>query len=635
MTREGNYSESQNGNNAGRPGTGQSKLRFGLFEIDLDRRELRKQGLKRKLPDQAFTILVELIQRPGHLVSRKQLQTALWSSETFVDFDNNLNGLIKRLRETLGDSAKSPRFIETVPRRGYRFLAPVQKGGPRAASEPKPMARKGTAASLALAIIALFALYISWSLSVRPADREARTIIAVLPFRSLGAEPVSEYFEEGLSEEIINQLARLDPATLGIIARSSSFRYRDSDKSIADIGQELGADLLLDGSIRFKEGRLRVSVQLIDVRDQTYVFSETFEEVSEDILELQLGIADRLANALQTARSPSGLRPGRQGQTDNPEALEAYWKGKFHWNRLTKEGLARSVVYFEEAISKDSDFALAYASLADAYNYLGFLRFAPAAESFPQAEKAAARALELQPSLAAGHGALGFKLLHDDWDWRGAGRELKAAISLDPGRAITHHWIAGYYSIHGRHGEAVEESEEARRLDPLSLFVNVDLAWYYYYAGRYEDALRHSRHMIELDAAAGSLWQCVELSLRQLGRQDEAVQSLREYLDWAKAPALLIESLDKTVAATGSSSVWKWLAETLESRAKPGRAPTYLLAVNFAMLGNQEKALFWLREGVDRKAGFVPYMAVDPAFSELRSDPRFQDLLTQVGLAAD
>lgn len=514
------------------------KLRFGIFEIDLGRGELRKDGMKLRLPDQAFRILAALVQAPGEIVTREDLRQTLWSDATFVDFDNNLNGIVRRLRETLGDSAASPRFIQTVPRQGYTFIAPVQrpKTGP-AAPRPLRMAMIAILAAVPLALLALWAArQASWTAPVSP----ERSLLAVLPFQNLTPEKIPEYFEEGLNEEIINRLARLDSHRLGIIARSSSVAYRGREKSIGEVRRELGVDLVIEGSLRMAQGRLRITARLVDASDEGHLWAETFEESPEDVLEVQTGVARRVADFLKIS-----LLDSSQGRGHSPDsiALDACWKGKFHWNRFSGEGAAKSVGYFRQALEIDPAFAQAQAALADAYNYVGLWGVEGEEHPYQEAKEAAREALRLQPDSAAAHAALGFALLHGDWDWRQAARELGLALNLDPGRAVVHHWIAGLHSLRGMHRQAIEASRQARLLDPLSMAVNSDLAWYYYYAARFDEAIEQAERVVELQPDAPGIQGCVQLSLMGLGRDQEAIARLRESPAKAAASPRVLDEL--------------------------------------------------------------------------------------------
>jgi TolB-like protein len=323
--------------------------RFGAFELDLRSGELRKKGVRIRLQEQPFEVLTVLLQRPGEVVTREELRSAIWPADTFVDFDNSLNTAINKLREALGDSADSPRFIETLPRRGYRFIAPVN--GVKPVSASKQLAT-------------------------------GKIMLAVLPFDNLSGDREQEYFSDGLTEEMINQLGRLHPERLGVIARTSAMKYKHANKGIDQIGSELGVDYVLEGGVRRAGEHLRITAQLIQVTDQTHLWAESYERDLRDALALQSEVALAIASEINVKLTPQQRTRLANTRPLIPAAYEAYLKGRFYWNKRTADGVKKGIEHFEKAIEKDPSCPLAYVGLADSYGTLGFYAYAAPRDAY-------------------------------------------------------------------------------------------------------------------------------------------------------------------------------------------------------------------------------------------------------------
>ncbi|HYO15209.1 MAG TPA: winged helix-turn-helix domain-containing protein, partial [Thermoanaerobaculia bacterium] len=434
-------------------------MRFGLLELAPDTGELRKGGRPVRLQPQPARVLAVLAGRAGELVTREELHREVWGEGTHVDLDQGINFCIRQIRAALGDSAEAPVYIETVPRRGYRFLAPVEDaspapGGPPPSPPPVPARRRlpRSAVSAVLLLLALALTLFAAARAGRPPSKspEGRAMLAVLPFEDLSGEPGAEHWSDGLTEELISQLGRIDPGRLGVIARTSSMRYKGTREPVDRIGRELGVDYILEGSVRRSGERWRITAQLIEVRDQTHLWAESYDREAADVLAVQREVSERVARALALE-----LLPGRAAAAPPvpPAAREAFLKGRYLLNKRdrTAAETEKSVSLFEQAVAAAPSHAAAWAGLADALAALP----RPPRQIVPRARAAALRALEIDPGLAVAHYRLAGIHLYYDWDWEAARREYERALELDPGYATAHHSFAAYFSILGRHDEAL------------------------------------------------------------------------------------------------------------------------------------------------------------------------------------
>src|SRR5208282_5117749 len=403
------------------PASFSRRVRAGLFEVDLGSGEMHKCGRRVPLQEQPFRVLAILLERPGKIVTREELQSRVWTADTFVGFDEGINTAIRKLRVAFGDSADNPRFIETIPRRGYRFLAPVHDlvADPAPPSESVAeedamvelrRARPANALRLAVALSVAALLVVLGSVALLkrqhpPANPtpQKRVMLAVLPFQNMSNDPAQEYFSDGLTEETITDLGQLSPEHLGVIARTSAMAYKHTNKTISQIGQELGVDYILEGSVRREGGEARVSAQLIRVADQTHLWAQNYERELHDLLQIENELGKAIARQVQINLTPQQEIDLSRMRTVNPEAYDLYLKGRFYWNQRIPAAIKESIGYLKRATEQDPNFALAYVGLADAYNIGNILGAYSPKESLPEAKAAATKALALDPSLAEAH----------------------------------------------------------------------------------------------------------------------------------------------------------------------------------------------------------------------------------------
>jgi TolB-like protein/DNA-binding winged helix-turn-helix (wHTH) protein/Flp pilus assembly protein TadD len=638
------------------------RVRIGLFEVDFGSGEVHKEGRKVPLQEQPFRVLSILLERPGEVVTREQLQARLWSADTYVGFDEGLNTAIRKLRVAFGDSAVNPRFIETVSRRGYRFVAPVrepvreqtpitpQTGGDSPSPKTAARVQPGRPWRLWLPVLALSATALFFILtgvayltrkhsSAIPAAPR-RVMLAILPFQNLSDDPEQEYFSDGLTEETITDLGQLSPEQLGVIARTSAMTYRHTNKTVRQIGHELGVDYILEGSIRRDAGRARVSAQLIRVSDQTHMWAQTYDRELHDVLEIENELGKAIAQQVQlnlTQQQQSDLSKVR---TVNSEAYDLYLKGRFYWNQRTVGAIQQSIALFEQAAAKDPNFALAYVGVADGYNISNILGAYSPRESFPQAKAAATRALALDPSLAEAHAALGMEKSHYEFDLPGAQREFLKAIELNPNSAYAHLFYSNcYLSPMGRFSEAIAENKKALELDPLSMPINNFMGMTYMFAGDYERAYQQFQHTIAMGPTFSLAHEYFAELLTAMGKYEEAIrESEKSRLLSGSRPEDAAAEANRMLEAFkkgGEQAFWKKNLElTLQLPKSPnGEVSATGMAGAYAQAGDKEQAFEWLDKAYQQREGAsITLLKCDPTWNRLHDDPRFGDLLRRLGL---
>jgi TolB-like protein/Flp pilus assembly protein TadD len=570
-------------------------IRFAAFEVDLGAAELRKHGLKIRLPEQAFQVLATLLDRPGDLVTRAELRTRLWPDGTYVNFDHGLNKAVNRLRAALGDSAGNPRFIETVARRGYRLLVPV-------AGEASPAALTG----------------------------HRRIRLAVLPFENVTADAEQEYFSDGLTEEMITELGRLSPAQLGIIARTSAMQYKQSGKRIDQIGRELNVDYVLEGSVRLEQTRARITVQLIHVGDQTHLWAQSYDRELADIFQVQREVAQRVADSLAFE-----LLPDSQARTALavPEAYEDYLRGRYFWNRGTDTDARSAIECFERALHYDPQYALAYSGIANCNNRLAWFCAMPPVEAGPKAKAAATRALEIDPQLGEARASMALVRFWYEWNWLEAEREFCRATASRPNYADAHNWYAAYLNVMGRSSEAAAEQRLAEELDPLSLTIAMNAADPHYFARRYGPAIETLKLVLRREPRFPAAHFNLGRAYVQDGRYEEAIAAF-ETAAQLSGNRQASAALGFAYARAGRLADARKILAEMEQLAAVRYMPSPQLALIHLGLGETEKALDCLEQGLEEKSFWMIYLKADPVYDSLRSHPRFVRLLRRLGFAS-
>ncbi len=609
---------------------------FGTFQLDLKARELHKAGVKVKLQEQPFRVLALLVERAGQVVTREELRQKVWPTDAYVAFDQGLNNAIKKVRDALGDSADSPRFIETLARNGYRFVAPVgalpgRTSESRVRFDLRALRKPALIGSVAASLLAALG-YLAWyGSAMRAASSSEKVILAVLPFDNLSRDPDQEFFSDGLTEEMIAQLGKLNPERLIVIARGSVAKYKDSRLAANQIGRELHADYLVQGSVRRASERVRITVQLIQVRDQTDLWAESYDRELKDMLTLQDSVARTIANQIHITLTPGRPTPPASRANLDPEAYEAYLKGRYYWNKRTADGLQKALLFFQQAIKMDPTYGAAYSGLADCNSGLAWHGFKSPADALPKANAAALKAIEIDPQSAEAHASLGLVLTHR-WDWAGAEAEFKRALQLDPRYANAHHWYGDYLSIMGRHGEALLEARQALELDPLNLMIGTWVGRRYYLAGKYDLAIEQGRNTVELDANFAAAHLLLGENYVRAGLHEQGLAELQTAARLSgNSPLYLAQVAVAHAAAGGKAEALRIVAE-LRTISSTRYVSPYGLAQIYAALNDKEQTLKSLQVAYDDRAVWMSYLAVDPVFDGFRSDQRFQDFLRRVRL---
>jgi TolB-like protein/DNA-binding winged helix-turn-helix (wHTH) protein/Flp pilus assembly protein TadD len=612
-------------------------VHFGIFQLDLKARELHKSGVKVKLQEQPFRVLALLVDRAGQVVTREELQQKVWPTDAYVAFDQGLNNAIKKVRDALGDSADSPRFIETLARHGYRFIAPVGAALqlPSEPLQPRFGLRthwKPVLIGLACAFLLAASAYWAWHESTtRTGSPTEKVILAVLPFDNLSHDPDQEFFSDGLTEEMIAQLGKLNPERLTVISRGSVAKYKDSRLPANQIGRELRADYLVQGSVRRASDRVRITVQLIQARDQTDLWAESYDRELKDMLTLQDSVARTIANQIHITLTPGQQTLPPSKANLDPEAYEAYLKGRYYWNKRTGDGLQKALFYFQQAINKDPTYGAAYSGMADCNSGLAWHGFKSPAEALPTANLAALKAIEIDPRSAEAHASLGLVRTHR-WDWAGAEAEFKQALQLDPRYANAHHWYGDYLSIMGRHDEALLEARQALALDPLNLMIGTWVGRRYYLARKYEGAIEQGRNTLELDANFAAAHLLLGEDYVQVGLHEQSLTELQTAASLSGNSPLYLAQVAVAYASAGKKTEALEILAQLQSFSSTRYVSPYGLAQIYAALSDKEQSFKWLQIAYDDRAVWMSYLAVDPIFDSLRSDPRFEDLLRRVHL---
>jgi TolB-like protein/DNA-binding winged helix-turn-helix (wHTH) protein len=630
------------------------RYRLGDFEFDLASGELRREGKVARLKPQPCRVLAILAEHAGEVVTREQLQHEVWGAETFVDFELGLNSCIKQIRAALGDDADSPSFIETLPRRGYRCMAPVERideivvAAPEAVitqpvepisvTQPKPrsyrwLAIAGTLLVLGLALV--FAGARRWRPSA-PASAPVRHRLAVLPFANMNGDKSEDFFGDGLSEEMITKLGELAPQHLGVIARTSAARYRGTAKNAKEIGSELGVDYILEGGVRRDAGHVHITAQLIQVSDQTQVWAGAFDRDPSDVFAIQSAIAQQIAHALAIELLPARESLVMRPATLNPEAHEAYLRGRYSINQMNVPGFQQAVKYFEQAIARDPDFASAYAGLADSYSLQPWWSAMSPREAFPRAKVAAQRALELDEGSAEAHNAMGFILLNYEWDFPAAEREFEKAITLNPGLALAYYWHAEMLSAVGRHDESIAAIQRAEELDPLSPLITSDAGFYYFYARRYDEAIRQCQRTLEILPNFGYAQGCIEESHLMEGNWAAALADTLKMKAAHNLPQLPPKESESPDAKSQLLQIVRNDFQKVKEieRKKTRYVSPYYLSQFHVELGDNEAAIDELERGFELRDTAMIHMKEDPRFDPLRSNPRFAALVQKMNFPA-
>jgi TolB-like protein/Tfp pilus assembly protein PilF len=580
---------------AGGVGTipGKNRLRFGAFELDLAAEELRAGGSVVRLQRQPLRVLALLAASGGRVVGREEIQSGIWGGKTFVDFDQGLNFCIRQIRTALADDPSNPKYIQTLARRGYRFVAPVEDLGCAGAATP------------------------------------ARLRLAVLPLRNLTGDPAQEYLSDGLTEEMITQLGRLHPERLGVISRTSAMRYKNSQKGADQIGRELAADYLLEGSARSAGSRVRVAVQLIRAADQAQVWAGSYDRELRDILALESEVARAVAAEIRVKLTPQQVNGLQAARPVDPEVYQLYLKGRYWWNRRTEGELQKSLECFQKTILLDPEFALAYTGLADAYmRFLDDWALQPRS-AIGAARAAAGRALKLNPNLAEVHTSMGHIELHE-LACRSAEQSFRKALDLNPGYSTAYYYYANCLAALGRFTEALEAAHRALDLDPVSATAEANLAGIYYFAGQPERSIEHGLKALDLEPNSAPAHQELAKAYEEKKMYHEAVRVLTKAASLSGRTLRYLGSLGRAHALAGERAEAVALLEEISRFSRKKGFGAYGAALIHCALGNKEQAVGWIETAFEERSAHLPFLRVDPRMRPLASEPGFRALASRI-----
>jgi TolB-like protein/DNA-binding winged helix-turn-helix (wHTH) protein/Tfp pilus assembly protein PilF len=646
----------------------QDLIRFGDgVELDTQSYKLRRAGRVLKLERIPLEILLLLVEQRGQIIAREQIVERVWGKGAFLDTDNSINGAIRKIRQVLKDDAEQPRFIQTITGQGYRFIAPVAEIGHEVGSELRPEvghevgqrpvamevdAPRTTAPAAPptrlkrpwpIRVIlagALFVLLIAagagWirSRSRSPQPPNGRLMLAVLPFQNLTGDSSQDYFSDGLTEEMITQLGNLDPKQLGVIARTSVMHYKNRSTPLEQIGGELGVQYLLEGGVRRDSDHVRITAQLIQVKDQTHLWARKYDRELSSLLVVQGEIAQEIADEIQLTLGDHRPQTPNAMSSLSPQVYQAYdlyLKGQYFLSKRTIAGFQQAIEYFQQATTKDPNYARAYAGLADSYALLTGYSAAPSARYMPQARAAALRALQIDDKLPEAHTALALIVQNYDWDWQTAEKEYRRAIELNPNYATAHHWYAEHLMWRGQFDAALGESERARQLDPLSLIIATDNGVILYNSRQYDRAIEKWRAVLEMDPDFGRA-HLITAAYLEKGMFAEALADIESKRHPVGAPFCwaLLAWVDGRLEREPQS---QHALQELERFSRQQQIDPGILAWAYAGTGNKDQAFAWLEKAYDQHSNGLTALKVDPVYDPLRNDPRFQNLLQRVGLA--
>jgi TolB-like protein/tetratricopeptide (TPR) repeat protein len=565
---------------------------FGSFRLDSSGPLLFRRGEVVSLAPKVADVLLVLLENCGKVVEKEDLLKKVWP-DTFV-VEGSLARTVSILRKALGEEQE---YIVTVPKRGYRFVAPVKE----------TLVTTATAAP-------------------------GKVMLAVLPFQNLSGDKEQEYFADGMTEEMTTQLARLNLEQLRVIARTSAMTYKGTAKSIAEIGRELGVAYILEGSVRHWGDRVRISAQLVSTLEQTHLWAQTYEEGVADILKVQSEIACAIAAEVQVKLTPQERKRITRGRSVNPEAHELYLKGRYVWNRRTEDSLTKALDYFQQALEHDPTYAEGYVGLADSFNILGYFNAMPPREAFPKAKAAAIQALQLDDSLGEAHAALGVIKRDFEWDWMGAEKEFKRALELNAGHAEARNWYATLFNMLGRTEEALIAKTVALELDPLSLSINTDLGRTFYFARQYDRAAEQFRKTMDFDPNFGITYLWLGEVFEQQGLLDKAIPHLEKGVSITGGSSYSLGKLGHGYALAGRKDEAHRILQQLLELSQQKYVSSYDAAMIYVGLGDHDQAFSWLNQAAAERSLWLGYLKVEPQFDPLRSDRRFPDLLSRLGL---
>ncbi len=611
-----------------------TRVRFRRFDLDLTTGELHKDGEKVALPPKAFEVLRALVESPGEVVTREQLRARLWAADTFVEFDDGLNHAVKKLRQTLRDSTDDPEFIETLPRYGYRFIASLESTREEA-SVVSPQRHPIPAVVLSLVVVAAMGLLLVFNVG-KLRERLLPSLwqppirsIAVLPLLNLSGDPQQEYFAEGMTDALITDLAKM--RELKVISRTSVMQFKDQKKSLPEIARALGVDGILEGSVQRSGEHIRVNAQLIHAPTDTHLWADSYEREARDVLALQGEIAQSVAREIKIALTPEESSDLERSRQVVPEAYEAYLKGQAHWYAISPGHADIALKYFDLALEKDPNYALAYVGIANVWLIRGDAGFMAPEQAFTKARAAVSRALDLDGSLADAHITLGNIEASYDRNWSAGEQEFRRAIELNPNSADAHFMYADFLISMKRLNEWEREIHRALELDPFNSFFQCFYAWHLIYLQRYDEAIAELRKVVatqpDFSSARMGLWG----ALYKKGQNEEALAEAEKFYA-VLGDHEVEDALARGGKQGGYAKAMQLAANVLAARARKTHVPGIRIARLYAHAGEGDEVIRWLNRAYEQHETSLIHLPVAWDWDFVRTDPRFKDLLHRAGL---
>ena len=620
-------------------------VRFGVFELDLHSGELRKRGVNLPLQGLPIQVLTILLENPGQMVTRDELRTRLWPADTFVDFDHSLHNAIARLREALGETASSPRFVETLPRKGYRFIGSPELPAVTPKKDESAVARRRLSrralVPAGLSLLAVLTVLVGLNMGGLRSRLFGTPVsaaihvdsIAVLPLKNLSDDREQDYFADGMTEALITDLGKV--SALRVISRTSVMRYKNTNKALPEIARDLQVDALVEGTVARAGDRLRITANLVQAAPEKHLWGDTYERSLSDVIALQNEVARNITQQIQVQLTPEEHVRLSTSHAVDPEAYKLYIKGRYFWVKRNRESFDRAMSYFQQAIDRDPNYAAPYSGLADCYVLFGSsfdVGGQAPNEVQPKAKATALKALELDNSLADAHNSIAYVKLTYNWDWPGAEAEFKRSLALNPGYAHGHHWYAHLLLSSGRTEEALAESNRALELDPVSPIINLHLGWHYLYTKQYDRAIEQLAKTLELDPDYALAHWYLGLAYEQKKMYPDALREMGRAKDLLPKNLAVLCDIAHVYAVSGDASSARRTIALLKEESKRRYVNQYELALTYIGLGQNDQAYSSLEQGFGEHSDMLVYLKVDPRLDTIRSEPRFRDLMHRVGV---
>jgi TolB-like protein/DNA-binding winged helix-turn-helix (wHTH) protein/Tfp pilus assembly protein PilF len=621
-----------------------STYRFGQFELDLRSYELKRDSQPLRLEKIPMELLIFLVEHHGELITREQIIERLWGKEVFLDTEQGINTAIRKVRQVLRDDPEKPQFLETVVGKGYRFISnvtliPTESAASRdrvlpesKSGRPRRLWLFGTVAGLLVATAVVWMLWPKIDRALRGRPTSALRSIAVLPLENLSGDASQEYFADGMTDELITDLAKI--SSLRIISRTSIMQYKGVRKPLPEIARELNVDAVVEGTVTRSGNHLRITAQLIDASTEGHLWAENYDRELGDAVTLQNQVATSIAEQVRAKLTPIEREQLAVRQPVSPVAYELNLKGGYFLGKLNQESVDRAIDYFQRAIDHDPTYAAPYSGLAVCYIVLGSIDLGvrPPSVVAPKARAAALKALQLDPLLADAHSSLAYLKLTYDWDWVGAETEFERALELNPGSSDGHHLYAHLLVSGGRPDKALAESRRALELDPLNPLVNLHLGWHYLYSRHYDQAIDQLAKTLELDAnyVPGHWYR--GLAYEQNKMYTEALREMTRAKDLFPNNLALQADIGHVYAISGNSAEAEKVIAHLKQESKRRYVSSYEIALIYVGLEKNDQAMEWLNKALSERCDQMIYLNADPRLDPVRSDPRFRDLVRQVGI---